>query len=71
MKTKTTTQYLPEIWDRAVRILREHQGECASQWAAIQSIAAKIGCTSETLRRCLRQSERDSGERVVINSADL
>jgi transposase-like protein len=41
----------------------DHQGEHASQWKAISSIAAKIGCTAETLRRWVRQAERDSGMR--------
>jgi transposase len=44
-------------------MLQEHQGDYASQWSAIQSISAKIGCTAETLRRWVRQAEKDSGER--------
>jgi transposase len=63
MKTKTTTNYSPEVRERAVRMVREHQGEHPTQWAAIQSIAAKIGCTAETLRRWVRQDEKDNGER--------
>lgn len=41
----------------------EHEGDHASQWAAIGSIAAKIGCTAETLRGWVRQAERDQGKR--------
>jgi transposase len=47
-------------------MVREHQDSYSSQWAAIDSIAAKIGCTAETLRRWVRQSERDSGERAGL-----
>jgi transposase-like protein len=70
MKSKTTNHYSPEVKDRAVRMLREHKGEYTSQWAAIQSISAKIGCTAEPLRRWLRQVERDSGEREGLTTAD-
>ena len=48
----------------------EHQGEHESQWAAICSIAAKIGCTAETLRHWVRQHERDSGQRGGTTSAE-
>ena len=51
-------------------MVREHQGEHESQWAAIGSIAAKIGCTAETLRRWVRQAEKDSGERAGATSAE-
>jgi transposase len=46
----------------------EHQGEHASQWAAIQSIAGKLGCTTESLRRWVRQTERDLGKRAGLTS---
>ena len=48
----------------------EHQDEHESQWAAICAIATKIGCTAETLRRWVRQVERDSGEREGVTTAE-
>ena len=48
MAKKTSTRYAPEVRERAVRMVLEHQGNHRSQWAAIGSIAAKIGCTAET-----------------------
>jgi transposase-like protein len=51
-----------------VRLVFEHEGEHASQWAAIGSIAAKIGCTAETLRSWVRQAERDQGRRAGVTS---
>lgn len=56
-----STRYSPEVRERAVRLVFEHQGEHDSQWAAMASIAAKIGCTPETLRKWVRQAERDQG----------
>src|SRR6478735_2985320 len=62
METKKTAKsYSPEVKERAVRMVLEHQGEHASQWTAIGSIAAKIGCSRETLRKWLRRHERDAG----------
>jgi transposase len=60
---KQTTPFSPEVRERAVRMVRDHEGEHGLQWSAIQSIAAKIGCSGETLRNSVRQSERDQGER--------
>src|SRR5436190_21752440 len=56
----TSNRYLPEVRERAVRLVREHQAEHTSLWAVIESIAAKIGCTAETLRHWVRQAERDA-----------
>ena len=56
-----STRYSPEVRARAVRLVFEHQGEYPSQWSAMESIAPKIGCTAETLRKWVRQAERDPG----------
>ena len=63
MTKQASPKYAPEVRERAVRMVFEHEGEHASQWAAISSIAAKIGCTAETLRGWVRQAERDQGKR--------
>jgi transposase len=62
--------FAPEVRERAVRLVREHQGEYPTQWAAIQSIAAKIGCSAEALRTWVRRAERDAGERPGITTDD-
>ena len=58
---KTAASYSPEVRERAVRLVLDGAGEHPTQWAAINSVAAKIGCTTETLRKWVRQSERDGG----------
>ena len=63
-------RYFPEVRERAVRLVFDSQKEDQSQWAAIQSIAEKIGCTHETLRRWVRQQERDQGMRAGLSSDD-
>src|SRR5258705_11486498 len=60
-KQKSSVRYAPEVRARAVRMVLEHAGDHASQWEAIGSIAAKIGCTEETLRKWVRQAERGRG----------
>ena len=62
------SKHSPEVRERAVRMVREHGPEYGSQSAAIQSIATKLGCSGETLRRWLRQSERDAGERPGLTT---
>jgi transposase len=66
----TVPKYAPEVRERAVRMVFEHQGEHESQWAAIISIASKIGCTAETLRKWVRQAERDQGKRAGLTSSE-
>ena len=67
---KTVPKYSPEVRERAVRMVFEHQAEHESQWAAIVSIAGKIGCTPESLRKWVRQSERDQGKRAGLTSTE-
>ena len=64
------TRYSPEIRERAVRMVFEHQAEYDSQWAALNSIAWKIGCTAETLRKWVRRAERDQGLREGLTTSD-
>ncbi len=64
------TRYSPEVRERAVRLVLEHQNEYSSQWSAMCSIASKIGCTPETLRKWVRQAERDRGMRAGMSSDD-
>ncbi len=65
---KTSPNFSPEVRERAVRMVLEHRPEHPSQWAAIVSIAAKIGCTAETLRRWVNQAERDSGRNSGVTT---
>ena len=67
---KKSVKFSPEVQERAVRMVMEAQGQHDSQWAAMESIAAKIGCTAETLRRWVRQHERDTGQRDGTTSAE-
>ena len=69
-KQKSSVGYAPEVRERAVRIVLEHAGGHASQWEAIGSIAAKIGCSGETRRKWVRQAERDHGLRAGPTSAE-
>ena len=69
--TKTSSRYSPEVQARAVRLVLEHETEYPSQWSAIESIASKIGCTAETLRRWVRRAERDAGRRAGPASDQL
>ena len=61
-------RYPREVRERAVRLVLEHQGEHPSQWSAIVSIASKIGCSPETLRKWMRQAKIDSGRRAGVTS---
>ena len=66
----TKKRYSPEVRERAVRLVFEHRGDYESEWAAIGSIASKIGCTPETLRKWVRRSETDQGKRSGMTSSD-
>ena len=68
MTKQTSNRYSPEVRERAVRMVLEHGSDHASQWATIGSIASKIGCTGETLRKWVRQVERDKGQRPGLTS---
>ena len=64
----TSKKFSPEVQERAVRMVFEHQDEYESQWAAMASIAEKIGCTTETLRKWVRRAERDKGAGPGLSS---
>jgi len=66
----TQKKYSPEVRERAVRLVLEHEREYPSQWAAMESIAGKIGCTAETLRKWVRQAERDQGKRAGLSTTE-
>ncbi len=70
MTKQTSARYSPEVRARAVRMVLEHQSDYPSQWAAIGSIASKIGCAGETLRKWVRQAERDQGLRDGTTSEE-
>ncbi len=61
-------RYSQEVRERAVRMVIEHEGDYASQWEAIRSIAEKIGCSPESLRKWLRRTEVDTGSRSGVTS---
>ena len=62
------SRYSPEVRERAVRMVLENEREYDSQWSAIVSIATKIGCYPETLRKWIRQTEVDTGRRGGLTS---
>ncbi len=64
------SRFSPEVRERSVRMVQEHQGEHDSQWATIRSIAEKMGCTAETLRKWVRQAERDQGVRPGLTTEE-
>ena len=64
----TAKRYSHETRERAVRLVQEAEAEHETQWAAISSISAKIGCTKETLRRWVRDAERDGGKRPGLKT---
>jgi transposase-like protein len=64
------TRYPPELRERAMRLVREHRDEHPSEWAAIESVAKKLGMTPETLRKWLRREEIDRRERPGVTSGE-
>ena len=64
------SRFSPEVRERAVRMVFDSSGQHDSQWAAIRSIASKIGCTAETLRKWVRQAERDTGVRPGLTTEE-
>ena len=68
--SKKSNQFSPEVRERAVRMVREHRGEYPSLWAAIESIAPKIGCVPQTLNEWVKRDEVDSGVRVGTTTSE-
>lgn len=67
--SKKSNRFSPEVRERAVRMVQEHRGEYASLWAAIESIAPKIGCVPQTLREWVRKQEIGTGVREGVTTA--
>ena len=68
MTSKIANKFSPEVRTRAVRMVSDHEGEHASRWAAVVSIASKIGCTPQTLHEWVKKTEIDSGKRSGVPS---
>lgn len=67
---KRSHRFAPEVRERAVRMVQEHRADYPSLWAAVQSIAPKIGCTAETLQEWVKRVEVDAGVRAGTTTAD-
>ena len=68
--SKKNTKFSPEVRERAVRLVQEHRGEYPSQWAAVQSIAPKIGCSGHTLLKWVQVHEVEAGTRPGVPLAE-
>ena len=66
MTSKTANKFSPEVRARAIRMVLDHESEHPSRWAAITSIASKIGCTPQTLHEWVKKAEIDSGRRAGV-----
>ena len=67
---KKSNKFSPEVRERAVRLVQEHRGEYPSQWAAVESIAPKIGCVPQTLLEWVKSQEVDSGQREGLSTSE-
>jgi transposase len=65
-----SNKFSPEVRERAVRLVQEHRGEYPSLWAAVESIAPKIGCVPQTLLEWVKRAEVDAGERPGTTTAE-
>ena len=66
--SKTTNKFSPEVRERAVRLVLDNEGQHGSRWQAVMSIAAKIGCTPQTLNEWVKKAEVDSGRRAGVST---
>ena len=68
--SKKSNKFSPEVRERAVRMVQQHRGEYPSLWAAIESIAPKIGCVPQTLNEWVKRDEIDNGMRAGVTTTD-